>query len=196
MSDEVLCGNALLIAPITHPGIEHRHVYLPEGDWFHYWTGTHIAGPAHILAHAPLGQPALYVRANTVVPLWSALNSVTDEYTGPLTLLLYPYSGSGQAIYYEDAGNGYEYTNGMYARRSISCEGSTSMIRILISEQEGDFVTNRTSTKLEVHELEREIRSVQCNGESVFSWHYSHEQQCLTIELQETMAAQTIEILL
>jgi hypothetical protein len=29
--DEFLLGKALLIAPISRPGIEHRHVYLPEG---------------------------------------------------------------------------------------------------------------------------------------------------------------------
>ena len=31
MDDEFLLGTALLVAPITRPGIEHRHVYLPEG---------------------------------------------------------------------------------------------------------------------------------------------------------------------
>jgi alpha-glucosidase len=29
--DEFLLGDALLVAPITRPGVEHRHVYLPEG---------------------------------------------------------------------------------------------------------------------------------------------------------------------
>ena len=31
--DEFLLGSALLVAPITRPGIEHRHVYLPAGTW-------------------------------------------------------------------------------------------------------------------------------------------------------------------
>jgi len=33
--DEFLLGSALLVAPITRPGIEHRHVYLPAGTWVH-----------------------------------------------------------------------------------------------------------------------------------------------------------------
>ena len=43
--------------PITRPGIEHRHVYLPEGTWFHYYSGERFEGPVHILAHAPWASP-------------------------------------------------------------------------------------------------------------------------------------------
>ena len=57
--DEFLVGDALLVAPITRPGIEHRHVYLPRGTWSYFWTGEQIEGPTHVLAHAPLGQPAI-----------------------------------------------------------------------------------------------------------------------------------------
>ena len=32
--DEFLLGDALLVAPITRPGVEHRHVYLPEAPGF------------------------------------------------------------------------------------------------------------------------------------------------------------------
>jgi alpha-glucosidase len=57
MDDEFLCGDTLLVAPVTRPGVEYRHVYLPAGSWFHFWNGARVDGPAHILAHAPLGQP-------------------------------------------------------------------------------------------------------------------------------------------
>src|SRR6185436_8091052 len=67
--DEFMLGPALLVAPIARPGTAYRHVYLPRGTWVHYWTGESVAGPAHVLVHAPLGQPAFYVRANTPVPL-------------------------------------------------------------------------------------------------------------------------------
>ncbi|CAH8714394.1 glycoside hydrolase family 31 protein [Paenibacillus melissococcoides] len=30
----------MLVAPICRPDTEHRTVYLPEGEWFDYWTGT------------------------------------------------------------------------------------------------------------------------------------------------------------
>ena len=71
--DEFLFGSAILVAPISRPGIDYRHVYVPRGTWVHFWTGERVQGPKHILAHAPLGQPAIYVRASTPVPLWPAM---------------------------------------------------------------------------------------------------------------------------
>ena len=46
---------------IARPGTAYRHVYVPRGTWVQYWTGERVQGPAHVLAHAPLGQPAIYV---------------------------------------------------------------------------------------------------------------------------------------
>ena len=66
--DQFMVGDALLVAPITRPGIEHRHAYLPAGAWAQWWTGEVIEGPAHVLAHAPLGRPAIYARCNTPDP--------------------------------------------------------------------------------------------------------------------------------
>src|SRR6266700_3953941 len=34
LDDEVLCGDALLVAPVTRPGRKYRHVYIPSGSWF------------------------------------------------------------------------------------------------------------------------------------------------------------------
>src|SRR3984893_15438384 len=103
MDDEFMCGDALLVAPVTRPGVEHRHVYLPAGTWFHYWTRRRIDGPAHPLAHAPLGRPAIYVRANTAVPMGPEMSYAGQNEADPLTFVLYPFEGSGGATLYEDA---------------------------------------------------------------------------------------------
>ena len=62
-------------------GIEHRHVYLPAGTWVQWWTGERHRGPAHVLAHAPLGQPAIYARCNTPIPMWPVVQH-TGEVPG------------------------------------------------------------------------------------------------------------------
>jgi alpha-glucosidase len=193
IDDEILCGEALLLAPITRPGTEYRHVYLPAGSWFHYWSGTRIEGPAHILAHAPLGQPAFYVRANTAVPLWPEMNYVGEKDIHELTLLLYPYAGRGQTTLYEDAGEGYEHLNGAYARRTITCEVESRDIRVVIGEQEGTYVAEHQHIRLELHEVSAEPESVLL-AENPVIWTYDATQRYLIIEIDEAASKGKIDL--
>jgi alpha-glucosidase len=133
--DEFLMGRSLLVAPITRPGIEHRHVYLPAGSWAHWWTNTRIEGPAHVLAHAPLGQPAIYARCDTPIPMGPVLQH-TDEVPGSVTWRVFPGSGSGSGSLYEDAGDGY----GPSCRRTAHVEEGA---RFRLSAREGSFVPSR-----------------------------------------------------
>ncbi len=183
--DEALCGDALLVAPITRPGIEYRHVYVPAGSWFHFWTGERIDGPAHILAHAPLGQPAFYVRSNSAIPLMASTDYVGQKKTDRLTLLIYPCEGSGETTFYEDAGDGYEQENGVYARRFITCEVEDGNIRVLIGAREGLFVPARQIIQLELREVSGEPQTVLL-GNDALPWRYDADQRSLMVDLAET----------
>jgi alpha-glucosidase len=183
--DEFLLGNALLVAPITRPGIEHRHVYLPKGTWFHFWTGQKFEGPIHILAHAPLGEPAFYHRANTVLPLWPEMNHVGEKPADPLTLLIHPAEGSEESILYEDAGNGFAYQRGEYARRSVVCDVSKDAISVRLGEREGFFVPERNSVCLEVRGVSTHPDTVSVDGEEV-DWRYEEAGKKLTVTLAES----------
>ena len=133
--DELMLGDALLVAPITRPGVEHRHVYLPAGSWAHWWTGEVIEGPAHILAHAPLGRPALYARANCPVPLHPVLQH-TSEVPDSLTWKVFVGPGSGSGALYEDAGDGY----GPGCSRTAHVErGAAGLVRFSLSARSGEF---------------------------------------------------------
>lgn len=193
IEDEFLCGDSLLVAPILQAGTEYRHVYLPAGSWFHFWTGERVDGPAHILAHAPLGQPAIYVRANTALPFWPEMNYVGQDEVDLLTLVLYPAQGFGTASLYEDAGDDYQHLNGVYARRTITCESEAGLIRVVLSEREGSFIPARHSLRLELRGLAARPESVLI-GETLASWQYDLEQKRLVIDLPETAHAQTLEL--
>ncbi|HET8842920.1 MAG TPA: TIM-barrel domain-containing protein, partial [Ktedonobacteraceae bacterium] len=193
LEDEFLCGDALLVAPITRPGAEYRHVYIPQGDWYHYWSGEHVEGPAHVLAYAPLGQPAFYVKANTAIPLWPSMKHVGERAPDPLTFLLYPAEGRGQAALYEDAGDGYEYEHGAYARRTVICEREDGYIHIMIGEQEGSFAPSRLHIHLELREISTEPETVRL-GDSRPFWRYDAEARSLLIELDAAPSAFDLSI--
>jgi alpha-glucosidase len=134
--DEFLLGSALLVAPITRPGIEHRHVYLPAGTWVRWLTGERVEGPAHVLAHAPLGRPAVYVRADTPIPMWPDLPH-TGVVPDVLTWLVFPGAGSGYGSLYEDLGDGY----GPSCSRTARVEsGPDGRVRFSLSARVGGFI--------------------------------------------------------
>ena len=191
--DEFLLGDALLIAPITRPGIEHRHVYLPRGTWSHLWTGERIEGPAHVLAHAPLGEPAIYVRTNIAIPLWPNMSYVGERPADPLTLLLYPADGLGETALYEDAGNGFAYERGEYARRGVICEVLGGIISVRLTEREGSFAPERGSVHLELVGVNTRPENVVANSEEA-DWHYEEAGGTITVQLAEDTGETTVEI--
>jgi alpha-glucosidase len=192
--DEFLLGDAILVAPITRPGIEHRHVYLPEGSWHHLWTGERTDGPAHVLAHALLGQPAVYIRGNEPIPMGPEANHTGENTDGPLTLAVYPAAGAtpGETTLYEDAGNGYAHEDGDYARRTVLCEAAEDRITVRLSEREGSYVPERRELYLELRGVE-DPRSVLANGEDA---QFRTGEGVTVVLLEETAEAVTVEVVL
>jgi alpha-glucosidase len=159
--DEFLLGDALLAAPITRPGVEHRHVYLPAGSWMHWWTGERVDGPAHVLAHAPLGRPALYARANAPIPLWPVLQHTGEGPGDPLTLRVACAPGADpvEREIYEDAGEGY----GDAARTTVRCAAQDGSVRVELGGRRGSYVPPRKTLQVEVHGM-RDVASVSVDG--------------------------------
>jgi alpha-glucosidase len=111
---------------------------LPAGSWVHWWSGERFDGPAHILAHAPLGRPALYARANTPIPMWPVLQH-TGEAVESLTWRVFVGPSSGSGSLYEDAGDGY----GPSCSRTAHVERDGELLRFTLGPRSGSFVPSR-----------------------------------------------------
>ena len=96
LNDEFLLGPDLLVAPILAPGLKARAVYLPEGSWYRWEKGvtTPIHGPGQIVAHAPLDEIPLFVRAGAILPMWDAAPHTGAINRTSLRLHLWPGKGS------------------------------------------------------------------------------------------------------
>jgi len=191
LDDEFLLGDALLVAPITRPGIEHRSVYLPEGTWFHYWTDEKFEGGRHILVHAPLGQPAMYMKANKALPMGPEKMHTGEKMDAPLAFLIYPSEGSGEAGFYEDAGDGFGYESGEYARRKVSCEATGDAVTVRLGGREGSFEPERSETRIELRGIEREPGKVSVDGGEA-SFEYGGNR--LVITFAERVDGTVIEV--
>ncbi|HLZ31312.1 MAG TPA: TIM-barrel domain-containing protein [Chloroflexota bacterium] len=190
--DEFLVGEALLVAPIARPGTEYRHVYVPRGTWVQYWTGERVRGPAHVLAHAPLGQPAIYVRANTPVPLWPPMAYDGEAAADPLTWLVCAAAAdAGQAAMYEDGGDGYAFEQGRFGRTEVTCRVAAGSIAVEFGHQTGAFDPHRQTVELDVRGVARPVQ-VLVDGVATTTW--EHADRRLTLRLPWSTAARTVAI--
>ncbi|MBA3610354.1 MAG: DUF5110 domain-containing protein, partial [Rubrobacter sp.] len=144
-----------------------------------------------VLAHAPLGQPPIYIKANTAIPMSPDRNH-TGEATDHLTLLLYPAEGTAESTLYEDAGNGFDYKSGQYARREVICEVRDGAIAVRLEAREGSFTPERQSVHVKLMAVNTRPESVTANGEGA-DWDYDEASGGITVRLQETAEAVTVE---
>ena len=108
ISDEYMYGPAFLVAPVTEQGATHRMMYLPAGcDWYNYWTNERLHGGQMITADAPIDVLPLFVRAGSIVPLGSEVQSTHQQQTIASVRV---YSGAnGGFTLFQDDGTTYTY---------------------------------------------------------------------------------------
>ena len=111
LGDEYMFGPALLIAPVVEQGRTERQVYLPAGaDWYNFWTNERFHGGQTIAVSAPIDTLPIFVRAGSILPLGSAVESTNEKQTVAHVRV---YAGAdGQFDLYRDDGNTYAYENG------------------------------------------------------------------------------------
>ncbi len=102
IDDQFLVGESLLVAPVIGSALE-REVYLPEGEWYHYWSGQHYAGKQSVKVAAPIEQIPLFVKSGTLLPLAQPTLHTADPASYRLTARAYG-AGSSAASVYEDDG--------------------------------------------------------------------------------------------
>jgi alpha-D-xyloside xylohydrolase len=111
IGDEYMFGPAILVAPVTEQGRTTRDVYLPAGtDWYNFWTNQRIHGGQTITVDAPIDTLPLFVRAGSILPLGTSVESTNDPQK-IASLRVYP-GADGDFDLYRDDGTTYAYERG------------------------------------------------------------------------------------
>jgi alpha-D-xyloside xylohydrolase len=111
IGDEYMFGPAFLVAPVTDQGATTRRVYLPAGaKWYNFWTNERFEGGQAITVSAPIDTIPLFVRAGSILPVGSAIES-TEEAQQVIKFRVYP-GANGAFSLYNDDGKTYAYERG------------------------------------------------------------------------------------
>lgn len=179
LDGQYMLGDFLLVAVYT------ESVYLPEGDWFDYWTGNRYCGPCRIDVSVPpeAGGP-LFVRAGAIVPMWPPIDYIGERRVETLTLEIYP-GAHGSFLLYEDDGATLDYLEGASVRTRLECASDQAMTTVRIAKREGTFAgmavkrsyelivrTNAKPAAVRVGVERRPDRTARNKADPFRSWRY------------------------
>ena len=136
-------GSELLAAPFTKPvspetGLSRQTVWLPEGDWFDFFTGEFIRGDGWQTLYGTLDDIPVFAKAGAIVPLapqvgWGGIEN-------PETLDLYIFPGADNVFeLFEDDGETVGYQQGKYALTKITQTWEYEALTLTLSPVNGDL---------------------------------------------------------
>ena len=144
---QFMYGPSLLIAPIYQAtasddeGNDIRNgIYLPEGEWYDYFTGERYEGGRIInYFDAPLWKLPTFVREGAIIPMTEAHNNPSQVDNSLRIYELYPTAGNSFEEY-DDDGKSEAYRRGEYATTLIETTlGEKQRVQITINPTQGGF---------------------------------------------------------
>jgi len=72
-------GSELLVAPIHYSFSRTRPVYLPDGKWRDFWTGTLFIGGHEISCRAEINHIPVFTRAGAIIPMLDPSPLIIDN---------------------------------------------------------------------------------------------------------------------
>jgi len=163
--DQFMVGDNVIVAPIMQPAQTVRSVYLPEGNWIHYFTGETFEGGKYHLVEAPLEQMPIFVKQGTMIAHGEVKRN-TKEKDESLTLHYYygPDTRYEFALY-DDDGESFAYQDGEYFRKSIRISADPEAVYLEVKE-EGNYRPDWKELKLAVHNGKEGLK-IYLNGKAL-----------------------------
>jgi xylan 1,4-beta-xylosidase len=147
--DEYLWGRDLLVAPVTSKEASERKLYLPEGDWYDFWTNEKHAGRRELTRKVDLATLPLYVRAGAILPLDPVRQFTGQQVEEPITVRVY--SGrDGEFRLYEDDGRSLDYQIGKFAWTRFAWNDRERRLAIAPDDQTSDFAVATKNLNVEL----------------------------------------------
>ena len=129
IDNQYMFGPAIMVCPVTEPGVKEWSVYLPEnkGGWYDFWTGKHLEGGQNVTIPVTLEVMPLFIRAGSIIPLGGFIQYADEKPVDPVELRIYPGS-NGKFLLYDDENDGYNYEKGVYSEIQIEWHNSESSL--------------------------------------------------------------------
>ncbi|MCO6400069.1 MAG: glycoside hydrolase family 31 protein [Verrucomicrobia bacterium] len=199
---DFLCGEWLLAAPIYSENTTSRQIYLPQPATWYYWpTGAKYEGGRSVTVSAPLGTLPLFMRGGAIVPMGPSMRYANQFQPTYLDINCWP-EGTSSFTLYEDEGEGWNFTNGVFALTTFTSSRTNDTWDFTIGARQGSYFPGARAFNIYGYNA-RGAQSVQLNGSHLAftndlnavtqGWTITHDGK-LQIKLPDTGAQQALHV--
>jgi alpha-glucosidase len=169
--DEFTLGDKMLICPVLDPGVQSRIVYLPKGEWYHYWTRERYEGPRENQVPAPLEEMPIFVRAGSVIPEYPVWQYVNEFPIEEMILNVYHANYTVNSFMYEDHGDTRAYEQDLYTEKKFVMEGHPDGLS-LTQSMEGLYTPRYELYRFRIIGLPRKMTKIVVDGKPLadYTW--------------------------
>ena len=207
--DQYMFGDAMIVAPITAPLspknlLTSKTIWLPEGTWIEWFTGTRLKGPAIIERTYTLDEIPVFVKAGSIIPMQPEMKNTGAKPVDPLILNIFP-DDSGFLRIYEDFGNSLGYKKEEYVWTTVRHSKITDeTLKIEIFPAEGYYQGMLTERAYEIRLAGVwPPETVSCNGKPILfsrdeetpGWRYDGDKVMVIISLPKFNTKKKVELL-
>jgi alpha-glucosidase len=158
---QFLCGEAIMVVPVTSSE-KMKKFYLPEGQWYDMYTDELYTGKETQIRECPIYEIPLFVKASSVIPMQSVIQSTSQEPDDTLYVHLYNGDQSNSFEYYEDDGLTMDYKKGLFYKRTISFDPGRR--KAVFSIPSGSYMSEFSIIKCIFHGFSGEMNEMVING--------------------------------
>jgi alpha-glucosidase (family GH31 glycosyl hydrolase) len=177
----------------------HAKVYLPEGNWYDFWTGRRVAskGEWHTAEWPPYAGGPLLVKGGAIIPMGPVTAFVDQEPLEVIRLDIYP-AGESEYAVYEDDGRTYEYQKGAFATTEVKVSERREAVVIDVGARRGSYrdMPKRRAYLMSVHVALRPVavsrrgqalqehasREALVGNSSLCGWYYDEQKQIVWVK--------------
>jgi alpha-D-xyloside xylohydrolase len=122
---QLMIGDALMMAPVLEPAAKSVKIYFPKGLWYSWWSGTRFEGPGWFEVTVDDGHLPLFILSGKPLILGKVLQFIPDHHRFD-DLEIHAFSPfEGDAVLYEDDFSTLHYQRGESSTQKFSLSPET-----------------------------------------------------------------------
>lgn len=194
VQNEYCFGSEMIVMPVTSPCISHLNrakekVWLPEGQFFDFFSGMRYDGGRTIWMYRDMESLPVLAKAGAIIPMQENF-----DIQNPEKIILRIYAGAdGKFVLYEDDNESCAYEKGIFVTTQIRLEWQKQRVVIEPAEGNVELIPDKRDYVVEIYGCKENYAVCTVNGRTVSnSSVYSEEKHCIKIELLQIASADRV----